>query len=118
MNELPKDMITEIIIQINDPITFQYFCMTCQLFWKIGRKYIELKKKQFSKLINISTCSCHYTIYYRLPNKWINGLHRTYFNNGQIHKEINYLNDKRNGLFTVYHPNGHISSSFTGYLIC
>lgn len=54
---LPRDIINEIFCFINDSFTFRNLCLSCKLFNQIGRKYVDLKKNQFGRIIFIGFAS-------------------------------------------------------------
>jgi antitoxin component YwqK of YwqJK toxin-antitoxin module len=38
----------------------------------------------------------------------MNGNYKSYHNNGQLWKEVNYINDTRNGNYKIYDENGQL----------
>jgi len=38
----------------------------------------------------------------------INGIYKSYFRNGHIKEEVNYINGKMNGIYKEYHDNGEL----------
>ena len=36
----------------------------------------------------------------------MNGIYKSYWENGQLYKEVNYIDNLRNGIFKSYHCDG------------
>ena len=37
-----------------------------------------------------------------------NGIYKSYYDNGQLREEVNYINGKENGILKTYHENGQL----------
>ena len=38
----------------------------------------------------------------------MNGIYKSYYDDGQLFYEVNYIDGKRNGIFKSYHENGQL----------
>ena len=47
---------------------------------------------------------------YFVHNNKKEGIYKLYYENGDLWKEVNYIDDKRNGIFKSYHSNGLYTS--------
>lgn len=133
---LTIDNFQEIIFWIDDPATFQSFCMTCKLLYSLSITFVEIKKQQFSTPVVDRNGSIRIE-YLMLPNRWVHGIHKSFSNdslliettfvngkiqgiqkewyqeNGPLYKETQYVDNCKQGACKTYYVSGNLWNHYS-----
>jgi hypothetical protein len=112
---LPLEITRELLLSIDDSLTYYYLIQTNTLFLDIltdgDKEHIKKSLSTYVKEVLYNYTDCYY---YVLPNGQKHGLYRELYKiNGAITKECYYINDKKEGLFREWFTNGKLSKEFT-----
>jgi antitoxin component YwqK of YwqJK toxin-antitoxin module len=103
---LSVDIYNIIGLKIDIPNDFFNFILAIK---NIANKQllISLKRKQFTKIVEEVKYG-EKRIYYKLPNGKTEGLYQSWYENGQLSLQCNYINDVLEGPYKSWHKNGQL----------
>jgi antitoxin component YwqK of YwqJK toxin-antitoxin module len=108
ITQTDSDILYQIGNQIDDCITFLNFIVS---FKKIRNKelLIEQKKQQFIKpIITYYVDGQIKERYYISPNNKKEGLYQSWYKNGKLYEQCNYINGKKEGSYQNWYSSGQL----------
>lgn len=112
---VPTEILSEIVLQVDDIGTFHSLLLSCKLMSKIGKEHAMNKRVEFREEIEVENAKGK-RHYYQLPNGNWDGISTQYDDKGTIIEQITFDNGVKHGkyinTFSSHSPISHLEGTF------